>query len=221
MEDLATLVHRIQDLDREFEDTYIRIVSWSATTDPEQAEIGVEVAGDFTRYPRERWRVLASAVLEWECHAQWPAGFGAHDPLVHSTEHPLLWLVSADQGALYFRGHSDNATQVAADLEQRHQRETEGWLPMSRLTNCAFGGSIADLLAGGYGELASGPSSLLAAYADVIERAGFQASIVRSAGADDQPSGAQRPSVLTFGAPSYLGQYAYIIATGFSCERFE
>jgi hypothetical protein len=220
MEQLDALLGRIEELDREFEDTFVRLINWTVESDEGSAQIEIEIAGDFGSYPRERWRVLATSVLEWHCHALWPAGFGAHDPLIHATDHPLLWTSSGERGDLYFRGRHENPAVVAAELNERHHDETGGWLSISRFANIEFTGRLRALLASEYGLLASGPPRLLEAYADVLGSAGFQTSLLRSRGGLPSPAPAQPLGVITLGEPSYRGDgHAYIVAAEFGSER--
>jgi len=60
---------------------------------------------------------------------------------------------------------------------------------------------------------------LLGAYAEVIERAGLESSLVPRARANEHSDAEPPLSALTFGQPSYLGQCGYITASGFGCER--
>jgi hypothetical protein len=220
MEQLDALFARIDELD-ECDDAYVRLVGWTVRSgDPERAQVDVLLGQDYTEDPGEPWRVLADKVVEWQCHAVWPAGFGTHYPEIHAADHPLLWTWSGEHGELYFRGPNENLARVAAELHERHQHETGGWLPISRFVNRGFTGRLRELLAGGYGSLASGPLRLLEAYADVLQGAGFATSLLRSAGRRE--SATEPLSVVTFGDPNERSDgHAYIVAAGFSCERVQ
>jgi hypothetical protein len=223
MAELGALFSRIAELDLEFEDTYVRLVSWSVESVEDSAQIDVEIAGDFGSYPPERWRVVAAGVAEWQCYALWPAGFGTHDPLIYATDHPLLWSWSGQRGELYFRGSHHNPAAVAAELYERHEHETGGWLPIARFANSEFAGRLRELLAGGHGLLASGPPRLLEAYVDVVAAAGFETSLLTKTTPTHASSiPEQAVSVITLGEPNHRADgYAYVVAAGFSSERLE
>jgi hypothetical protein len=95
--------------------------------------------------------------------------------LVH--EHPVLLPFSEDVSDLYFYSPSPNPLELEGDLLECHHRLVGDWILFGRFLNATHRKGLANLLASASGMFASGPVSMMEAYAQVLTRHGVRISI--------------------------------------------
>jgi len=116
------------------------------------------------------WILECSDVVE-HCFS-----LGSHDYLSASQDHVVL-LDHVDRRAdLYFSHSTSDIAKIAGALAIVHEGFMGNWRPMSHYINPSM--PLQALLAHPSGQLASGPASLLAAYAEVLEFHGFTTSVL-------------------------------------------
>jgi hypothetical protein len=91
-----------------------------------------------------------------------------------SSGHALLLAHSAPSAQVGFRGEVDDPHRVMGALFAAHKDVMADWVPFSRFLNEM---SLARLLRGGYGTLASGPLPLMEAYASALTDCGVAPSV--------------------------------------------
>jgi hypothetical protein len=97
------------------------------------------------------------------------------DVLTFGDEHPLLWPHLGERADLYFSKRPPDPAAAIGMLWQRHQHETDGWLPFERFLNPVM--APGALLDAGDGLLAAGPTRLLNAYGEVLNSLGVPWSL--------------------------------------------
>ncbi|MEX2243843.1 MAG: hypothetical protein WD716_08370 [Fimbriimonadaceae bacterium] len=93
------------------------------------------------------------------------------DGVVLLDDHPLLWPHNKEVASLSFRGVPRDLDAVLGALWRAHVGLIGEWIPFTRFMNYS---SLPELLAGGFGQLASGPRPLIEAYAGVLQAHGIQ-----------------------------------------------
>jgi hypothetical protein len=114
---------------------------------------------------RARWRIRARDVRE--CRI----GRSGGDVRLLEADHVLIRQHTDPQQTLHFRGIPQSADATLGQLWASHRHEVLDWIPFERFLNSKA--PLPDLLAGGYGLLADGPTFLIEAYARVLSSAGL------------------------------------------------
>ena len=98
------------------------------------------------------------------------------DIRLYAEDHPAARQYSDDQVELFFRGACSDASRVVGKLWHAHRNEVQHWINFDRYLNVVP--SLAGLLSGEYGKLASGPLFLVERYAEVLDQERLSPSIV-------------------------------------------
>jgi hypothetical protein len=143
------------------------------------AVAGMERTGDGLRVAV---RVAGSDGRSWERTiradgvVRWVAGSSRFDRVGLHAEHPALLPFADDRGTLSFHGHPDDATRLAHALRAAHVEIAERFVAFEDVVNSLV--DLETLLAHGYGQLASGPVTLLRRYAEVADTHGVSTRMV-------------------------------------------
>lgn len=129
------------------------------------------------------------------------------DTIQLMQRHPLLWAHQQDELELHLQGALAQPHETIGQLHARHEALAQGWIPFGAFFNNAI--PLATLLASKHGMLARGPQTPLAAYQDVLEKAGTRCSMLRQG---CPPDAEDNPVLLILGG-------SYIVADTFSAER--
>jgi hypothetical protein len=92
-------------------------------------------------------------------------------------EHPVLLPFFEDVSDLYFYSPSPSPLELEGDLLECHRRLVGDWIFFGRFLNATYGKGVASFLASASGMFASGPASLMKAYAQVLTKHGVRTSI--------------------------------------------
>ena len=92
-----------------------------------------------------------------------------------TSDHPLLWQFTQDSTSAFFSGKPADAYAAVGALYEAHQNAVGDWFGLENYLNGSF--IPRELLSGGYGLLAQGPVSLLAAYKDALRPHGIEVEI--------------------------------------------
>jgi hypothetical protein len=156
IEGFLSFIDRVESLG-EFENWSM---NWrSARRDVRALHLEVFVETHSEEIPDQSWVIRVDEVREIELKE---GGFGAHDALIFSRDHVLLWGYKDLVSQLNFTGPTASHEGLIWDLLQRHQQVTEGWIPFNRYLG------IHNSLSGGHGVLAQGPDRLLQEYASIL-----------------------------------------------------
>jgi hypothetical protein len=98
------------------------------------------------------------------------------DIRIHAEDHPAARQYTDDQVDLFFRGTCKDASRVVGKLWHAHRNEVQHWIGFDRYLNVVP--SLAGLLSGEYGKLATGPLFLVERYAEVLDQERLAPSIV-------------------------------------------
>ena len=115
----------------------------------------------------QRWQVSCSSVREHRF------SLGYYYDISLLDDHVLLMPHVTRRAVLSFHGRAEDVSSVIGALYERHKEVVGAWIPFGEYLNSM---PLTKLLAGGFGMLAEGPKTLLAAYKEVLERHGVQAS---------------------------------------------
>jgi hypothetical protein len=118
----------------------------------------------------KRWRIDVAGLRDHEVRD--PHG----DLHLDVCDHVLARQHTDTQQILTFAGAPPSVPATIGELVVAHRDVTDGWITFDRYFNAQC--KLDELLAGGHGELAAGPSFLVAAYAEVLKRAGVQPSLL-------------------------------------------
>lgn len=92
------------------------------------------------------------------------------------TKHPTLLPFTEDSTSLHFYAAATNPSETLGALYECHRKIVGDWIPFERF----FNWELSRLLTASSGLLASGPVSVLSAYAGVLERYGIPTSMLPS-----------------------------------------
>ncbi|SPP65551.1 hypothetical protein [Nitrospira lenta] len=153
----------------EFEDNgTIRFESAQGTQDGFLLDFGVN-PGDETG--EQRWRIRCSGVRDYRLH------FEFTESIRVVSEHPILLPFVEQVTSLFFTGPAQNPLATVGALWECHRRLVGSWFPFERFLNLLPNG-LSELLATSGGQLASGPVSVMKAYADVLTAHGVRLSML-------------------------------------------
>jgi hypothetical protein len=129
--------------------------------------------------------------------------------------HIALRLISEDRASLYFTGKAPDPFAIIGALYHLHRDVCDDWKPFDAYLNRPA--DLPELLADGYGLLASGPVFLMEKYAEIVQRVGLRTSIT-----DRSPAkywdGADWIKQAEYLKLLHLGE-SYIIAERFNAQR--
>jgi hypothetical protein len=117
-----------------------------------------------------RWEVKATGLRDYrvaQCHG---------DLVLHERDHVAARQHTDTQQALYFAGVHPAVEETAGRLLLVHRAVAGSWIPFGRYLNSCR--ELEDLLRGGFGLLADGPSFLIVAYAEVLTAEGLDPSLL-------------------------------------------
>lgn len=157
LSDLLTIVHS-----GEFEDTgRMRVVSahWSAT------RLTIRLQLDHGTDAVSAWQLRFTGILEYLFADVYNCGLN-----VTSADHPAIDQYLQAREFLHFGSAPNDPHHVVGELWAAHSRLTSDWIPFDRYLNREI--PLHQLLGSGSGLLATGPTFLIAAYADVLETNG-------------------------------------------------
>jgi hypothetical protein len=126
-----------------------------------------------------------------------------------SRDHPLLWPYIYPQASISFYGEAEDPLAVFGALNERHIKLVNDWIPVGRFLNQ----NSLEIIRGRYGMLAEGPTPLVDAYAQVLERFKISSKVANPKPAyytNDEFSGLAEVGVLI------LHKGCYFVATSFN-----
>jgi len=138
---------------------------------------------------------------------------GECDYLDLSHDHPLLWPYIYPEASVSFYGEAEPLTVLEA-LYQRHLELVGDWIPFNRFMN----GNSLEIIRGRYGMLAKGPTPLVEAYAEVLERFKISNRVTEPKPAyytNDEFSGLAEVGVLI------LNRLCYFVSISFNERRLD
>jgi hypothetical protein len=109
---------------------------------------------------------------------RWIAGSTPFDRATLHADHPGLLPYADDHGGLSFRGSPDDPERLAHALRAAHVQVAGRHIAFEDVVNTIFSGRLELLLGLGFGQLASGPVTLLRRYAGVAEAHGVETQLV-------------------------------------------
>ena len=125
---------------------------------------------------------------------------------VSGSDHPVVRQHLDPRTSLFFGASPTPGSDVVGGLFSAHRDLVDDWIAFDRYLNLSR--PLEELLVSGSGMIATGPRFLLQAYANVLDRAGMEASLVDVAKA-------QRVPPLHV---AHLGE-SYVVARRFEAER--
>ncbi len=154
----------------EFEDSGgFRFVSVQQMPDGLQLEVAL-IPGDDA--DKQRWRIQCVGVRDYRLHGEFAEGLRV------VSEHPVLLPFTEHVADLYFSCPAPNPLATVGALWERHRQSVGSWLPFEQFLNVLPQG-LAVLLAASSGKFASGPVSLMQAYAEVLTEHGVSSSMLQ------------------------------------------
>jgi hypothetical protein len=157
----------------------------------------------------QRWRVACARCVDYRLAADQDS----RAPRLLTPPHALLAPFAEPHAHLYFHGAPADARALAEALHEAHAALSDGLRGLDSFL-CARGARLTALLASGAGQLARGPLSRLARYADVARAHGVETSQVAEFRPHGMPDAPEELRALVFGA-------SYVVGAGFSAERVE
>jgi hypothetical protein len=157
-----------------------------------------------------RPETVGSALITCRGVAAWVITSDLFSVVEVTEEHPALLPWVDDQAELFFTGAVAEPTAIQDQLVSAHRRVAGRFIDFEATI---LERDLVDLLGGRHGKLADGPSTLLAAYQQVLEKAGVRCSVLlrgRPKRYIDTPDGGAWTDVspdlgvLTFGYDSYV-----------------
>ena len=127
-------------------------------------------------------------------------------------DHPLLWPYIYPEASVSFYGEAEDPLAVFGALNERHLELVNDWIPFGRFMNQ----NCLEMIRGRYGMLAKGPTPLVEAYAQVLERFKIGSKVTEPKPAyytNDEFSGLAEVGVLI------LNKGCYFVATSFNERR--
>lgn len=107
-----------------------------------------------------RWQIRACLVRQ--CSVDRPGG----DLFVYSSDHVVVRQHTESRQELYFRGTPGSASATVGRLWGAHREAASDWIPFHRFLNKCLG--LEEVLEGGFGLVADGPTFLIEAYSRVL-----------------------------------------------------
>lgn len=160
------------------------------------------------KHEYQRWEVDCVGLLEHRTL------LGECDAFVLSHDHMLLWPYVYPEASVSFYGEAEEPLAVFVALYQRHLELVSDWIPFGRFMN----GNSLEMIRGRYGMLAKGPTPLVEAYAQVLERFKIDNKVTEPKPAyytNDELSGLAEVGVLI------LNKDCYFVATSFNERRLD
>jgi len=148
----------------EFEDNgRIRVVSahWSAD------RFAVRLEVDDGNEQHTSWQLRFRRLLEYHLSDVFNCGLN-----VWRTDHPVLAQYTDSREYLHFSSAARNPNEAVGELWIAHRELVDDWIPFDRFLNETI--KLPGLLAGSGGLVATGPSFLISAYANVLDAQGCQ-----------------------------------------------
>jgi len=158
------------------------------------------------RDDHQRWEVDCVGLLEHQMY------LGECNDFVLSHDHVLLWPYIYPRASVSFYGEAEDPLAVLGALNQRHLELVNDWIPFGRFMNR----NSLEMIRGRYGMLAEGPTPLVEAYAQVLERFKIGSKVTEPRPAyytNDEFSGLAEVAVLI------LNKSCYFVATSFNERR--
>jgi hypothetical protein len=146
---------------------YLFFEGFASGHDPEDHAL---FAGDDVAW---RWRVECIDIDSFSV-----GSYDEIDSLEMPREHPFLWNLSSRPRSLHFRGQPRDMDSLIGALARTHEEVSRGLLPLTSLFNCNSLQGLVQLIEGGHGLFARGPSELMRAYAQVLEAHGCQPNLL-------------------------------------------
>jgi len=150
------------------EDTFVRLESIEFKGDDGLLAISVLDYGGQETW--SRWTVTARGIRDY-CIRD-----AGGDLSLFESGHVLALQHTDRCQGLSFRGMPRSAPECVGRLMAAHIRAVGDWIPFRRYLNTLC--DLEQLLAGGFGQLADGPSFLMKAYADVLRQEGIAARLL-------------------------------------------
>lgn len=106
--------------------------------------------------------------------------FTSEEPAVISLEieHPALLPYLENNAELFFTGQPTDGSAMANELRAEHARAVANFLEFSDVVNDSPDLPLAELLSSGFGQLASGPITLIARYEAIAAERGLSTSLI-------------------------------------------
>jgi hypothetical protein len=138
--------------------------------DGSDAVITLRVMDYDAQETRKRWMIRAVKLRDYDVRE-------AHGELeLAEPDHVLARQHTDTCQTLSFSGKPQSVLVAMGELLVAHRRTVSDWIPFERYLNAQC--DLAWLLATGFGTLADGPSFLVKAYADALENAGIEPSLL-------------------------------------------
>ena len=162
----------------------------------------------------------SGSVSSWKITCESARDFWVTDGIdirAYAEEHPAARQYTDDQVELFFRGGCNEPARVVGKLWHAHRNEVQHWIDFDRYLNVVP--SLAGLLSGEYGKLASGPLFLIERYAEVLDQERLSPSVVSSR----PPMRLREGNWVPQTAPLYFVQLGSccVIAERFESRRLE
>jgi hypothetical protein len=190
------------------DDPWIRVTdaTWTET----DVDLRLSVRRDSDEEPSAYLRVHCGQVRDFLMSDVNGGGLNFHE-----GDHIALRLLSEETADLYFNGTAKDPYSILGRLYEEHRNVCDDWKPFDAYINRHWPSS--ELLAGGYGLLASGPKFLLECYSVILLKAGLNPRI-----ANCMPAKYWNGSNwIDQSAPLKLLQFgeSYVIAETFEAEK--
>ncbi|MCD4825485.1 MAG: hypothetical protein K8S55_12880 [Phycisphaerae bacterium] len=153
------------------EDSFVRLDSISFKDN--DGILGMSIWSDYEQEAWSHWEVRAKALRSYRI----TESYGDGDLALHKGDHVLTLQHTEARQELYFRGSPQSAPETIGRLLIAHREIAGNWIPFEQFFNSY---SNLDLLAGGFGLLAEGPTFLIEAYARVLSSEGLKPNTLAS-----------------------------------------
>ncbi len=114
----------------------------------------------------------------WEVRARVLRDYRIVDPFGELTvcdgDHVLVRQHTESRQELFFRGVPQSPLETMGRLVVSHREVAGGWIPFERFITCCC--NLEDLLRGGFGILADGPTFLIETYANALSSEGLKSN---------------------------------------------
>jgi hypothetical protein len=160
-------IEKVQSIDFEDYGTF-EIVSAEFAVDKIVLNCSVSIDDGADLSLNEKWQVECLGMVDHSL------SLGFVDSIHFFDEHPLLIPYTETIRRLSFIGKAADPTAVVGSLYKAHHEIVGGWFPFKEYLN---GFEITEMIEGGFGVLAEGPASLIAAYDEVLKRFGIRTTI--------------------------------------------
>lgn len=159
---LAKLLNHIENNESFFDPT-VRIDSLRLENDSGVLSVSVFDCDDDEGY--SNWEIRARVLIDYRIDKL------GGELTLHESNHVLTRQHTDTTNELFFKGFPRSAMETIGRLLVAHREVTGDWIPFERFFNSTS--NLEELLNGGYGKLADGPTFLINAYMNVLSSEGL------------------------------------------------